>query len=500
MPALERRAGKGIDSKASNCRTSRSEFKFELPTLSFVGAVFATVMDILKTLAKILVIAMVYFGVGPLLGILMRGRDLFRRLALGFMAFELVRPPSDFTLMLYSIEEYRGHTKGFEFNFLEAIAIGFAVAAILEKRRDFKWLPPGLLPWFLWIGVGILSIAHAIEPLYVLMPAFKFAKMGIILVGVFAALRDEKDVLAMMRGFAIALLVQLVVSLWSRYVQGGYRVMGWFEHQNPMAMWSYMIAFPILGLALAKETKPRDVYLFFAAFGAAGLVVVLSVSRASLAAFAVGSALVLLGSFLQGITMRRMALCVLGFVGGILVMLMAADTFMERMGVDDSPKNDLRFALNNQSAAMLKDHPLVGIGWNNFGIANSRPHGTKYSAILERWEQNRGRNIYPEQFQANPLTESLYWLILAENGMLGFMTFLIFLAFTQWYGIRSTVAFWRTPLGLMLFGILVALTITYLHGKVERVLTQTKNLTTWIMLCALLSKTEWWRREGRRIQ
>ncbi|MFN9027484.1 MAG: hypothetical protein ACK5VX_14945, partial [Akkermansiaceae bacterium] len=118
---------------------------------------------------------------------------------------------------------------------------------------------------------------------------------------------------------------------------------------------------------------------------------------------------------------------------------------------------------------------------NNFGIANSRPHGTKYSAILERWEQNRGRNIYPEQFQANPLTESLYWLILAENGMLGFMTFLIFLAFTQWYGIRSTVAFWRTPLGLMLFGILVALTITYLHGKVERVLTQTKNLTTWIM-------------------
>jgi len=452
-------------------------------------------MELIKTLAKIVLIAVVYLGVGPMLGFLMRCKDLFRRIALGFMAFELVRPPSDFTLMLYSIEKYRGHTKGFEFNFLEAIAIGFAVAAILEKRRDLKWLPPGLWPWLLWVSVGMLSLLHAIEPLYVFMPAFKFAKMAIIFVGVFAALHDQKDILAMMRGFAVALLLQLMVCLWARYVQGGFRVMGWFEHQNPMAMWSYMIALPILGLALAKETRPRDVYLFFAAFGAAGLVVVLSVSRASLAAFAIGAALVLAGSFMQGFTLRRIALGVAGGLGGLLVLAMAADTFMERMGEDSTPKNDLRFALNSQSAAMVKDHPVVGIGWNNFGLANSRPHGNKYSAILERWEQNRGRRIYPEQFRANPLTESLYWLLLAELGILGFATFMVFIAITIWFGFRSTIAFWRTSVGLMILGITIALAITYFHGKVERVLTQTKNLTTWIMLCALISKTEWWRRE-----
>lgn len=454
-------------------------------------------MELLKTLIKIVVIAVVYLGVGPLLGLMMRGKDLFRRIALGFMAFELVRPPSDFTLMLYSIEKYRGHTKGFEFNFLEAIAIGFAVAALLEKRRDFKWLPPGLWPWLLWVGVSMLSVAHAIEPLYVFMPAFKFAKMAIIFVGIFSALHDDRDMLAVMRGFAVALLLQVTICLWSRYVQGGYRVMGWFEHQNPMAMWSYMVAFPILGLALSKEIKPRDVLLFFAAYGAAGLVVVLSVSRASLAAFGVGSVLVMLGSFVHGLTPRRITLGLAGALGGILVLAMAADTFMERMGEDDTPKNDLRFALNSQSAAMFKDHPMVGIGWNNFGLANSRPLGTKYSAILERWEQNRGRNIYPEQFRANPLTESLYWLLLAENGGLGFATFMIFLAFTLWFGLRSTVAFWKTPIGLMLLGITVALAITYLHCKVERVLTQTKNLTTWIMLCAMLSRSMWWQRQQK---
>lgn len=455
-------------------------------------------MELIKTLAKIAVIAVVYLGIGPLLGFVIRGNDLFRRLALGFMAFELVRPPSDFTLMLYSIETYRGHTKGFEFNFLEAIAIGLAIAALLEKRRDFSWLPPALWSWLLWIAVGILSIVPSIEPLYGCMAAFKFVKMAIIFVGVFSAIHDRQDMLAMMRGFAIALLVQIIICLWARYIQGGFRVKGWFEHQNPMAMWSYMIAFPILGLALARETKPRDVFLFFAAFGAAGLVVILSVSRASLAAFGAGSILMLAGSYLQGITARRVFLGIAGALGGLVVIAMSMDTFMERMGEDNTPQNDLRFALNKQSEAMLHDNPIVGIGWNNFGLANSRPRGTKYSAILERWEANRGRTIYPEQFRANPLTESLYWLLLAENGALGFVSFMIFVVITLWQGLRATLAFWRSSIGLMLLGIFISLMLTYTHGRVERVLTQTKNLTTWIICCALISRAEWWRCEQNR--
>jgi O-antigen ligase len=167
---------------------------------------------------------------------------------------------------------------------------------------------------------------------------------------------------------------------------------------------------------------------------------------------------------------------------------------MARVGGDDSPKNDLRFALNQQSAAMYRDHPLVGIGWNNYGLANSRPLGMKYSRVLERWEQNRGRRIYPENFRANPLTESLYWLLLAENGALGFAAFLLFAAITLWHGLRATIGFWKSPLGLVLAGATVALAITYFHMQVERVLVQTKNLTTWMMFCAMLSRAEWWRR------
>ena len=98
-------------------------------------------------------------------------------------------------------------------------------------------------------------------------------------------------------------------------------------------------------------------------------------------------------------------------------------------------------------------------------------------------------------FMANPLTESLYWLILAETGRLGFYTFLLFLLTTVWFGIRTTKRYWRSPIGLFLFALTVSLSLTYLHGRVERVLTQTKNLTTWVMLCATISRVEWWRRK-----
>ena len=61
---------------------------------------------------------------------------------------------------------------------------------------------------------------------------------------------------------------------------------------------------------------------------AAGLVVVLSVSRAALAAFLVGTVMVMMGAYLQGVTVRRVALGVFGAVCGILVLAKAANTFM----------------------------------------------------------------------------------------------------------------------------------------------------------------------------
>lgn len=458
-------------------------------------------MEAVTVIIKVCIILFMYFAVGPGFGFMSQQKDTMRRIALGFIAWWIVRPPSDFTLMLYSIEFYRGHTKGFEFNYIEAICIGLALGALLEKRSDFKYLPPALWAWVFWVIASGLSVVKAVEPLYALMPAFKFIKMSFVFLGVFAAIHDERDVIALFRGFAIALILQILVCLNFRYIQGAYRVTGWFEHQNPMSMWSYMVALPMLGLAMAKQTSKGDLLLFFAAFGSAGLVVLLTVSRASLAALAIGTIFIMGASLLQGFTIRRISVMILMAVGGLGAGAMAADTFLERMETagDDEPENDLRFALNQQSLAMLNDSPVVGIGWNCYGIMNSRPRGEKYSKVMEDWEAARGRTIYPHMFMANPLTESFYWLTLAETGRLGFFSWFLFIGLTLIYGLRCTIRYWKTKLGLFLFGIFVAFSITYIHCKVERVLTQTKNLTGWIMVCATLSRVEYWRRKKIKI-
>lgn len=134
---------------------------------------------------------------------------------------------------------------------------------------------------------------------------------------------------------------------------------------------------------------------------------------------------------------------------------------------------------------MLADHPLLGVGWNHFGILNSRPRGDRYSEILEDWDRERGFTIYDENYWANPLTESLYWLWLAETGWLGFAGFCLFLLATLLAVMRASWRQRRTWAGAFALGLLVALSICYLHGTVERILTQPKNLSQWLLLAGL---------------
>jgi hypothetical protein len=179
-----------------------------------------------------------------------------------------------------------------------------------------------------------------------------------------------------------------------------------------------------------------------------------------------------------------------GALGALVVSLVALDSFMTRMHEASSreEEHDLRAILNAQSKAMLHDHPL-GVGWNNFGVANSLPV-EKYAAILMDWDQSRGFRLIEENYLANPLTESLYWLLLAETGYAGFASFALFLLLTLWWALRGTAAYWRTPTGYLAAGLLVALGLTYIHGSVERVLTQTKNLSMWLILAGFLARIE----------
>jgi len=181
-------------------------------------------------------------------------------------------------------------------------------------------------------------------------------------------------------------------------------------------------------------------------------------------------------------------------IAGVLVFAFALDSFKARLDevatTSQDVEEDLRDILNRQSGAMLHDHPVKGVGWNNFGIMNSRPGGDAYSEILEEWDRERGFTIYDENYYQNPLTESLYWLWLAETGYPGFISFVLFCAFSLWCAWRGAWPVRDTLLGMIGLALAAALAICYLHGMVERVLTQTKNLSQWLMLAGMAAGLE----------
>jgi O-antigen ligase len=132
---------------------------------------------------------------------------------------------------------------------------------------------------------------------------------------------------------------------------------------------------------------------------------------------------------------------------------------------------------------MLHDSS-IGVGWNNYALVTNPPW--HYGEVLDNWERSRGNSVNPDE--ARPQPESLYWLILAETGYPGFVTYVLFLGVTLWWCLRAAWHYRRTPLGAFLIGLSVALVLTYCHSTVERVLTQTKNLAMWLLFLGIVAR------------
>jgi len=285
----------------------------------------------------------------------------------------------------------------------------------------------------------------------------------------------------------------MFVVLKMKYRDHIFQVMGWFEHQNALAMWAYMCGFALLAAALGDVSK-KDTRLFLVGYLASGIIVQSALSRASLIAYAMGTVLIFLISLADQVTKKRLMtmLCVavLGFTG----LLLALPTLLMRFGEDRNEQSaELRTMLNASAAEMLHDSP-TGIGWNNFVVMANTPYS--YGDVIDDWTLSRGMRLDPDEVHPQP--ESHYWLMLAENGYPGFCAYIVFIVVTTWWCARNMRAYRRTVIGAFLIGVFVAMTITYIHSNAERVLTQTKNLYTWLIFLGIVARIEYSRRQMAR--
>lgn len=448
-----------------------------------------------KELIKAVLLGGVYFVGCPLLVVAFRRQPSLQRWAFALMCFMVIGGilgPMEFGLTLDSIEWYRGHAKGFYFYFHTVIAIALIIVCRCEKDTSFRWFPPGMVLYLIHCFLCALSIVNAPVKEYVLMAFHKSVFFSVFLVAAYNYLKTEKDIAFFLQVMASVMIFELQVVLKLRYLDGMYQVRGTFEHQNPLSMFSIMIGCVLMMVGLGPNIRGRNLMLagYIACWGN----VVCALSRAGLAVFAAASVGNIIFCLIERPSKRRLITLMSGALGGIVVMILILDTLVVRFGQHGNQESaDTREVMKQMCRAMSRDY-FLGVGWNNYVHVANPPFS--YCEIWWDYERDRGMRV-DEERQIGAV-ESHYYLFLAENGVLGLASYLVFIGVGLWRNVRGFFAFGERPARWMCYGIACGCFVNYVQSGLERVLTQPRNLALWMLLLGVTARLEMIRRTEKK--
>ena len=446
-------------------------------------------------LIKFVIVVPLFFVLAPAAGCFLKDRPAWQRGVLAAMCFMTINgllAAGNWGLTLDSIETYRGHTKGYHFYFNEALAIALIVAKWREDKISFRWLPPGLGWYLLYCGISLLSLLNAPDKNLCFMAAHKQVFSAVLMIATFNTLRTKDDLKFFLRVMVGTLVWELLVCLKLKYLEHMYQVHGTFEHQNPLAMYAILIGMVFLATGLGPPFKRANWVLF--GFLACGAIVECTLSRGALVMFGLGAIAVTGASLMEKVTSRRVLLTATMGILGALGLVLALDTIISRFhDKGNASSSELREVMKDACRAMVHDHAL-GVGWNNYALVVNPPY--PYAEIYYDWVRSRNMKVRPEQ--ANPVVESHYYLLLAENGYAGLIAWLTVISVGLWRNVRAFFAFGHSFLRCLSLGIFMGCLLNYVQSTLERVLVQPRNLMLWLILFGITARLEVMRREAKK--
>ena len=348
-----------------------------------------------------------------------------------------------------SLTQWPGYVKGIEISALDVLALALYLSLPVARHSL-----PFRVSMALYFIAASLSTLQAAEPVAALFYLWQLARMFLVYAVVTRACADPRVAPAILKGMAAGLFMEAGVEIWQRFALGLVQASGTLAHQNLLGMMSHFVVFPFLALLLAG---PR-IWLPAAVTLATIPSDVLTASRATMATAALGFAIVFALSVLRRWTSRKAVLLLIGALTVIVVTPLAISSLESRFRAQEAsssdPSYDERAAFERAAAMMLSDHPL-GVGVNHYVLAANN-EGYNGGAGVAPYLTSRLANVH-----------NIYWLVAAESGYLGIITFLLLL-------LRPlTVAFlcsWRNrrdQRGDLLMGLGVALLTVYIHSLWE---------------------------------
>ena len=377
---------------------------------------------------------------------------------------------------------YRGTTRGFEFTFIDVLAIGVLLSSFLLPRPgQSRWFwPASLGALLLYLIYGCFSVAISEPKLFGLFELSRILRSLIVFLAAAWFVRGERELAILVLALCCAVCFEGALAVKQRLLGGVYRVPGSLDHSNSLCAY-LCLAGPVL-VAAATSNLPK-LLRWFSALGiaSAAVAIVFTISRAGIPLFA----LVTLGAtafcISWRITLKKIA--VTGLIclamGGLLFKswYLLADRFGQASLEQEFLEEDTegRGMYLRQARAIVEDR-FFGVGLNNWSYWVSKKYGAQLGERFEDYddiEYSPSKEILPSIHYAAP-AHNLGALTIGELGWPGVV--ILMLLWLRWLQMGTRFLWRRTSDALhrLGVGIFFGTCGVFLQGLTEWVYRQTQ--------------------------
>jgi O-antigen ligase len=388
---------------------------------------------------------------------------------------------------------------------LSILLLQWAYDAIVLKRPGIAQGAPVMLWYVPFAIVAALSVVGAREPGWALGDLARIAKLGLVVM-YFRYNVGIRQWWVVVAGLGAAVSIQSVFGM-LEVATGRTGVLGilglggpeasevlgitelfggWTRATGTVAHPPYLAAFLVLtvpvfmSLAFTGDKRLSRLCAGVALLGLVGLACTLGRSAI---AIMMGQTLLLFVALigLRMVPVTRM-IALAAFAGLLISVagLFTADLVYDRLTRDLTASVDQRFAEYVVAANMVRDHPLLGVGLNNYAAYMHEYGSSAAWGIERRWHE--ASMVTHMRLLAGPLNGFLY--VATVTGLLGLAAFL-WLAiggmFLAWRGIGTTTG----PMRAVCLGLVVGMVGVFLEQSLSYSIWIDTVLAVWIVSIAL---------------
>lgn len=401
---------------------------------------------------------------------------------------------------------YRGTTRGFEFSFVDVLAISILLSSlILPRPGRSRWYWPASLGFMiLYFLYCCFSVTISDPKLFGFFELSKVLRAIIVFLAAAVFVRSERELCLLVLALGCAVCLEGVMALKHRYLYGMYRVPGTLDHPNSLSMYLCMVA-PVF-VAATNSDLPRWLKTFCGlCLGVAAVTILLTLSRAGIPIFGC----VMLGAAMWCVSLRitfrkilsTFAICLL--MGGLvykswdtLKMRFAHSTIEAEYSAENFESRGFYVRIAKQ---ILSDR-FFGVGLNNWSWRVSADYGPRLGIPYEPYP---GMNEVPskESLSGFAFAAPAHNLAALTAGELGVVGLLVFgLLWLRWFQMGARFLWRRSPAALHQLGVgcCFAVCAVFLQSLTEWVYRQTHILFTFHILLGTLASLCHLKRQARR--